>query len=132
MKAHVIAFESPVQKVFDILPPPREEMNDVLAILFTGPSMPTPKDLARTPLLVRRKFVLRALKWLKLNHTGYQNIDISYTNLNGYADNEPPVSIVYREQSNIVSTVTPSVFNVTGEEGIIDGDCHDPPPERPT
>ena len=37
MTAHVIAFESPLPKVYHILPPPVEDMDDVLAVLFTGP-----------------------------------------------------------------------------------------------
>ncbi|KAF8223702.1 hypothetical protein L208DRAFT_1315591, partial [Tricholoma matsutake] len=53
MVANVIAFESPVPKIYNILPPPVGELDDVLAILFTGPSKPTEQDLSRTPLLVR-------------------------------------------------------------------------------
>ena len=45
MKANIIAFESPIPKFYNILPPPRDDMNDVLAILFTGPCKPTPEDL---------------------------------------------------------------------------------------
>ena len=45
MKANIIAFESPVPKFYNILPPPQEEMDDVLAILFTGPCKPTQEDL---------------------------------------------------------------------------------------
>lgn len=41
MKANVIAFESPVAKVYHELPPPREDLDDILAILFTGPCKPT-------------------------------------------------------------------------------------------
>ena len=33
--SHVIAFESPVQKVYHHLPPPIEELGEILAILFT-------------------------------------------------------------------------------------------------
>ena len=53
MKANVVAFESPVPKIYAVLPPPREDIEEVLAILFTGPSKPTPEDFARTPFLVR-------------------------------------------------------------------------------
>ena len=52
MKANVIAFQSPISKVYDILPPPCTEMNEVLAILFTGPCKPTESDLSHTPFLV--------------------------------------------------------------------------------
>jgi hypothetical protein len=39
-------------KIYDILPPPIEEMDDVLAFIYTGPCMPTKSDFERTPLLV--------------------------------------------------------------------------------
>ena len=57
MKSNVIAFESPIPKVYDKLPPPRSDMDDVLAIMFTGPCKPTEDDFKRTPLLVRRNHV---------------------------------------------------------------------------
>ena len=53
MMANIIAFESPTQKIYTVLPPPRDDIDDVLAILFTGPSKPTPEDFAQTPFLVR-------------------------------------------------------------------------------
>ena len=34
MKANIIAFESPIPKIYDVLPPPRDDMDDVLAILL--------------------------------------------------------------------------------------------------
>ena len=37
MASHVIAFESPVPKLYQSLPPPVEDLDEVLAILFTGP-----------------------------------------------------------------------------------------------
>src|SRR6266567_1063967 len=52
MKANIIAFESPIPKIYDILPPPYAEMNEVLAILFTGSCKPTESDLSHTPFLV--------------------------------------------------------------------------------
>jgi len=45
MKANVVAFESPTPKIYQILPPPREDLGDVLAILFTGPCKPSQADL---------------------------------------------------------------------------------------
>ena len=77
MKVNVVAFESPVPKIYAMLPPPHEDIEDVLAILFTGPSKPTPEDFARTPFLVRRNAVMNALEWLKLNHADYTDIEIS-------------------------------------------------------
>lgn len=44
MTSHVIVFDSPVPKVYNCLPPPVEDLDDVLAILFTGPCQPTEKE----------------------------------------------------------------------------------------
>ncbi len=38
MKANVIAFENLTPKIYDILPPPIEDIQEVMAILFTGSS----------------------------------------------------------------------------------------------
>jgi len=61
MTSYVIAFESPVPKVYHHLPPPVEDLEEILAILFTGPCLPTDKDYKCTPLLVRHSYVACAL-----------------------------------------------------------------------
>ena len=123
MVAHVIAFESPIPKVYHALPPPVEDMDDVLAILFTGPLKPTAQDLSRIPLLVRRNRVAKALEWLKLNHVDYKDLDISYENLNRYPEDTPPVSIEYRcETSNKVVEGT-SAFDNEVDDGVATGEC---------
>jgi hypothetical protein len=125
MTAHVIAFESPLPKVYQILPPPVEDMDDVLAILFTGPSKPTEQDLTRLPLLVRRNHVGKALEWLKLNHVDYKDLEISYENLERYPEDMPPVSVEYRcESSNKVPEGT-SAFDNDSEvnDGVATGEC---------
>lgn len=53
MIANAIAFAQPVHKVYDILPPHRDDLDEVLAVLFTGPCRPNESDFKRTPLLVR-------------------------------------------------------------------------------
>ena len=53
MIANCVAFEHPMQKIYTILPPPIEEMDEVLAFIFTGPCQPTNDDFRRIPLLVR-------------------------------------------------------------------------------
>ena len=123
MKANIVAFESPTPKVYDMLPPPREDMDDVLAILFTGPCKPTPEDFKRTPLLIRRNHVIRALEWLKLNHSDYADIEISRRNMEEYSEDSPPVSIEYRAaETNKVPEGT-SVFDTAEEDGTDEGEC---------
>jgi len=95
----------------------------VLAVLFTGPCKPTPEDFQRTPLLVRRNYVLHALRWLKLNHADYADIQISESNLAEYPEDSPPISIVYRqEETNKVPEGT-SVFDQEEEDGTDEGQC---------
>ena len=123
MKANIIAFESPVPKIYSILPPPREDLDDVLGILFTGPKEPTLEDFVRTPFLVRRNAVIRALEWLKLNHVDYADIEISHENMRQYQENTPPVVVAYRES---ISNKVPegiSVFDHEEEDGTEQGDC---------
>ncbi|KAF8225958.1 hypothetical protein L208DRAFT_1304308, partial [Tricholoma matsutake] len=78
MVAHAIAFDSPVAKVYHSLPPPIEDLDEVLAVLFTGPCKPTSSEYKHTPLLVHRKAVSHALEWLKVNHQDYSDLNIAY------------------------------------------------------
>lgn len=123
MKANIIAFESPVPKIYSILPPPRDDLDDVLAILFTGPKKPTTEDFARTPFLVRRNAVIKALEWLKLNHADYANIEISHENMKTYEENSPPVLVEYRESTSNKVPEGTSVFDQEEEDGTEEGDC---------
>ena len=123
MKANVVAFESPIPKIYNILPPPRDDLDDVLAILFTGPCKPSEADVGRTPFLVRRNHVMRALQWLKVNHCDYENIEISTENMEGYSETEPPVSIQYRSSIGNKAPEGTSVFDTEVEDGTEEGDC---------
>jgi len=93
MKANVVAFESPIPKIYEILPPPWEDLGNVLAILFTGPCKLSEVDLTQIPFLVHCNHVMCALHWLKANHCDYANIEISTQNLESYSETELPVSI---------------------------------------
>lgn len=123
MKANIIAFQSPIPKVYKILPPPREDMDDVLAIMFTGKCKPTPEDLKRTPFLVRRNYVINALEWLKINHQDYEDIDISSDNINSYPEDTAPVVITYQETDTNKVPEGTSVFDMEIEDGAESGEC---------
>ena len=123
MKANVVAFESPIPKIYEILPPPREDLDDMLAILFTGPCKPSEADLTHIPFLVRHNHVMCALQWLKANHCDYANIKISTQNLESYSETEPPVSIQYRQSNTNKSPEGTSVFDNDIEDGTEEGDC---------
>jgi hypothetical protein len=123
MASHVIAFESPVPKIYKKLPPPIEDLDEVLAILFTGPCKPTEKEFQRTPLLVRRNHVVNALEWLKLNHSDYADLEIAYDELDRYPEDLPPVSVQYQHSlTNKVAEGT-SVFDDALDDGVQQGNC---------
>jgi hypothetical protein len=95
MTANVIMFSNPTVKVYHALPPSRSEISEILAFVFQGPIQPTESDIKRTPMLVRRNVVKDALEWLKLNHSDYEDLQISYDNLNDYPLAGVPVNIEY-------------------------------------
>ena len=97
MIANAIVFENPTPKIYDILPPSLDELDEVLAFIYTGPCSPTKSDLEWTPLLVRRNKVANALNWLKLNHIDYYDLEISNDNLSEYPEHDIPVVIDYRQ-----------------------------------
>jgi hypothetical protein len=123
MTSHIVAFQAPIPKLYHALPPPIEDLDEVLAVLFTGPAKPTQKDFERTPLLVRRNAVSKALNWLKLNHADYKDIEISYENLAQYPEDNPPVTIEFRHSEVNKYPENTSVFDHEEEDGTQDGEC---------
>ena len=45
LRANAIVFDSLVRKVYDMLSPHREDLDEVLAFIFTGPTQPAKDDL---------------------------------------------------------------------------------------
>ncbi|KDR65595.1 hypothetical protein GALMADRAFT_81652 [Galerina marginata CBS 339.88] len=123
MRANAITFQNPIPKIYDVLPPPLEEVDEVLAFIFTGPCRPTKEDIQRTPLLVRRNYVAKALDWLKLNHIDYADIDISEENLKQYPESDCPVVIDYRESIINKDKEATSVHDNEDEDGVESGPC---------
>jgi hypothetical protein len=101
MTSNAVTFHNPTPKIYNRLPPPREDLDQILACIFTGPAAPTEEDFERCPLLVRRKKVTTALEWLKLNHKDYYDLEISYDILKTYPENNIPVVVTFlRRTSN--------------------------------
>ena len=123
MKAHAISYQQPIPKVYNILPPPKEEIEEVIAIMFTGPSKPTPADYQRTPFLVRRNKVKLALEWLILNHSDYEDVSISNENLDQYPEDTPPVSVEYKPMTHNKTPEGTSVHDMDEEDGTEEGEC---------
>ena len=89
MIVNAVIFEHPMQNIYSVLPPPVEEMDEVLAFILTGPCQPTQDDFHTIPLLVHQNKVAKALEWLKLNHSNYADLEISYKNLESYPEDTP-------------------------------------------
>jgi hypothetical protein len=126
MTANVIMFSNPTVKVYHALPPSRREISEILAFVFQGPIQPSESDIKRTPMLVRRNAVKDALEWLKLNHVDYEDLTISFENLNDYPLMGVPVNIEYSKSdpesgNKIVSAM--SVYDNEFEDGTTDGPC---------
>jgi hypothetical protein len=99
MSANAITFAHPMPKICNVLPPPLEELDEVLAFIYTGPCAPTQDDFKRCPMLVRCKKVTAALEWLKLNHADYHDLEISYDILNTYPEHGIPVVVDYKHST---------------------------------
>ncbi|KAJ6478664.1 hypothetical protein DFH09DRAFT_860978, partial [Mycena vulgaris] len=83
-------------KLYNILPPSRDELSGVLAFVFLGPTKPTEEEFKRTPIPVRRERVKTALDWLKLNHCDYANLKISMQNLADLSENGIPCGVDWK------------------------------------
>lgn len=100
-----------------------EDLDDILAILFTGPCQPTRKEFQCTPLLVRWKQVACALEWLKLNYADYADLKIAYDELGCYPEESPPVSVEYQHSVTIKIEEGTSSFDNTDGGSVQEGDC---------
>ena len=79
MMGNVVAFANPTPKIYNELPPPISDFDEVLLVIFLAPSYPTDEELKRTPLLAHRKPITDALCWLILNHVNYHDVKIRRT-----------------------------------------------------
>jgi hypothetical protein len=123
MHANAISFSNPMPKIYNVLPPPIEEMDEVLAFIYTGPCKPTKADFQRTPLLVRHLKVSKSLHWLKLNHIDYYDCEISDKNLASYPEEGPPVVVDYHPSSSNKNPESTSVHDMEEEDGTTEGPC---------
>jgi hypothetical protein len=126
--ANAIAFPVPVVKIYHSLPPPIEELDEVLAIMFIGSTALTDEKMKRTPMTVRRNKVANALEWLKLNHADYRDLEISKENLEQYPLNGVPVYVDFRQVSENADPTAklPTEMSVNDNESSIateDGEC---------
>ncbi|KAJ3764371.1 hypothetical protein EV360DRAFT_31602, partial [Lentinula raphanica] len=121
--SNVISFENPTPKIYDILPPPKQEIEEVLAIMFSGSAQPTDEEYRRSLVFVRRNVVANAIKYCILNHCDYEDVTFSPDNLMGYSETEPIVAIEYFEKNGTRAPEGVSVHDDLEDDGIRDGEC---------
>lgn len=121
---NAIVFSQPVAKFYHALPPPKEDLDECLAVMLTRNIQAADIDFSRTPLLVRKEVVLQALTWLKKHNRYYQDLEISYNNLNSYRSNEIPVAVLRRDTDGNVMSESPAVYDHDDHRaGTSDGRC---------
>ncbi|KAL1727988.1 hypothetical protein EV714DRAFT_182075, partial [Schizophyllum commune] len=79
------------------LPPPKGDIEKVLAIMFTGPTPPSVDDYKSprfAPLLVRHHAVRDALQYLIAHTPGWDDITVDEKALAQYSESVPPVTVV--------------------------------------
>ncbi|EIN03421.1 hypothetical protein PUNSTDRAFT_117025 [Punctularia strigosozonata HHB-11173 SS5] len=123
MRANAVVFPQPVVKIYRVLPPPREDLDDVLAIMWTGPTAPVSSDFKRVPFLVRQKEVYEALSWLKANHSDYADVTVSLDNLKQYSDTLPPVHISHLSTEDTAEPHNMAVYEDSDDAAVEDGRC---------
>ncbi|KAJ3474720.1 hypothetical protein NLI96_g12297 [Meripilus lineatus] len=123
LSGNAVVYSQPVNKFYDVLPPPREDLDECLVIVFIGKRFPTLQDYRRTPLLIRKDKVLAALNWLKLNHPGYEKVRIEPRNLDSYPSDKPVVDIRFIPQDARENPDNIAVFDPETEHGTEEGMC---------
>ncbi|KAH9840715.1 uncharacterized protein C8Q71DRAFT_701927 [Rhodofomes roseus] len=123
MIANAVSHTIPMPKVYNALPPSPEELDEVLAYIYIGPTKPLAKEHHCTPLLVRRNKVANALEWLKLNHIDYADLTISYKNLNMYSEDSPPVIVDYHPGDGGKDEEAKAANDTDDNEGTTEGPC---------
>ena len=67
--------------------------------------------------------MIKALEWLKLNHSDYLDIEISHENMNEYPEDCPPVVVDYHEVNATKDAESMAVNDQEEEEGTTEGIC---------
>ncbi|KAJ3819328.1 hypothetical protein F5880DRAFT_1489869, partial [Lentinula raphanica] len=121
--SNVIAFENPTPKIYDVLPPPRKDMDDVLAIMFSGTTKPTEEDYRRALLLIRHNVVASAINWLIFNHFDFTDVTYSAENLAQYPVDQPPVAVEFFVKGSNRNAEGVSVHDNLDDDGIEGDEC---------
>ncbi|KAL1756217.1 hypothetical protein FB107DRAFT_211808, partial [Schizophyllum commune] len=123
--AHVISFPVESEKIYETLPPPKGDIEKVLAIMFTGPTPPSVDDYKSprfAPLLVRHHAVRDALQYLIAHTPGWDDITVDEKALAQYSESVPPVTVVYRSSASNIAPEGRSSYDVADEHGVETGE----------
>ncbi|KAJ7202025.1 hypothetical protein GGX14DRAFT_298473, partial [Mycena pura] len=90
-----------ISELATVLPRPMSSLYDEICVIFVSDNQEATADIfARTPLLVRRGHILRALEWLKLHNPLYADITLDYDALAEYPANGRVPFPVQRQATN--------------------------------
>lgn len=71
-----------------VLPRTPADINDIISVVFTGPSTNVPKSVLKTNFRVRKQMVWDLLIWLQQHNPLYRDIELSVDNLELYKDDD--------------------------------------------
>ncbi len=123
LAANVVTFGQPVERAYKTLPPPRAEMEQILAILFVGSAKPSNTDVRRTPFLMRLGHIARSIEWLSYNSETYDGVQVSAATLAEYEDGAPPVGIVHRHSTDLADATNTASYESAPDRGVENGGC---------
>ena len=63
MRTNAISHAIPMPKVYDILPPTKQECEELLACMYISPFAPKDSEHKRTPFVIRRNKIKAALEF---------------------------------------------------------------------
>ncbi|KAJ6631994.1 hypothetical protein B0H10DRAFT_1771662 [Mycena sp. CBHHK59/15] len=116
LSVNAIMFTNPTHKVYNILPPSSDEISEILAFVFLGPTHPTEEEFAQTPMLVRRQQVKATLDWLILNHSDDADLEILIENLDVLPENGVPFGVDWKKTAVDKPNRTPEQMSVDNDE----------------
>ncbi|KAJ7206386.1 hypothetical protein GGX14DRAFT_311746, partial [Mycena pura] len=97
-----------ISELATVLPRPMSTLYDEIVVIFVSDDQgATAKMFERTPFLVRRGHILRALDWLKRNNPLYSDVTIDYDALNEYpADGHVPFPVQHQVSNDTIRSQT--------------------------
>ena len=87
-KGNSCAHPQNVASTAKVLPRTPADINDIISVVFTGPSTNVPKSVLKTNFRVRKRMVWDLLVWLRQHNPLYRDIELSIENLELYEDDD--------------------------------------------